>query len=130
MVLLYVLGAAASVATAQALGGFTWPSWFVLLAPPYYVLLALGGLGLWLLYRPEPALAPEESVEVVHPGRWTAAEWRVAAVTVATSLLWMLDQFTGWPPAVPALLALVVLVAPAVGATSWGAFAVQAPWGT
>jgi anion transporter len=123
-------GGTSSVATAQALGGFTWPSWFVLLAPPYYVLLALGGLGLWLLYRPEPALAPEAAIEVVHPGPWTAAEWRVAAVTVATSLLWMLDQLTGWPPAVPALLALVVLVTPAVGATTWSAFATQAPWGT
>jgi di/tricarboxylate transporter len=123
-------GGTSSVATAQALGGFTWPSWFVLLAPPYYVLLALGGLGLWLLHRPEPTLAPEEAVEVVHPGPWTAAEWRVAAVTAATSLLWMLDQLTGWPPAVPALLALVVLVTPGIGATTWSAFAAQAPWGT
>jgi solute carrier family 13 (sodium-dependent dicarboxylate transporter), member 2/3/5 len=123
-------GGTSSVATAQALGGFNWPSWFVLLAPPYYVLLALGGLGLWLLHRPELTLAPEEAIEVVHPGPWTAAEWRVAAVTGATSLLWMLDQLTGWPPAVPALLALVVLVTPGIGATTWSAFAAQAPWGT
>jgi di/tricarboxylate transporter len=123
-------GGTSSVAAAHAIGGFTWPTWLVALAPPYYALLALCGVAVWLFTRPERTVVTADEVDVVHPGRLKAAEWRVAAVSTATALLWMLDQLTHWPPAIPALLALVVLLSPGVGVMSWGAFAREAPWGT
>ena len=160
-------GGTSPVAAAHAIGGFTWMSWLVALAPPYYALLALDGLAVWLFTRPErtlvtagdehalrrhgdtevtgeennpllsvpPCLRGDENLtpplgHAPYPRRLTAAEWRVAAVSVGTSLLWMLDQFTHWPPAIPALLALVLLLTPRLGVMSWQAFAARAPWTT
>jgi len=126
-------GGTSSVAAAQSLGGFTWVSWFVALAPPYYLLIALAGGLLWLVARPEPAVSlTADTEDVATPsagGRLNAAEVRVALISLATSLLWVLDRVTGWPPAVPALLALCALLLPGVGVMRWQAFAERAPWG-
>lgn len=123
-------GGTSPVAAAQSIGGFTWLSWFVAVAPPYYLLLAIGGVAVWALTRPEATVAPSGSANPAPVGGVSAAEWRVAAVAVATSLLWMLDYVTGWPPAIPAVLALVALLLPQVGVMSWREFASAAPWGT
>lgn len=126
-------GGTVPVAAAHAIGGFTWITWFVAMAPPYYILLALSGAALWLVARPERAVvatAATAGEPVAKPGGLSAAEWRVAAVTAGTSLLWVLDRLTGWPPAVPAMLALAILLTPRVGVMTWSTFAAHAPWGT
>jgi di/tricarboxylate transporter len=184
-------GGTSPVAAAQSLGGFTWVSWFVALAPVYGALIVVDAVVLWVMVRPERVVgevsaigAPEgpsppgplsrarergnsngEEVtedeagsadRAVAPMREVAAlagaadmgdavgaagrrspalapsraERTVAVVTLATSLLWAADAFTGWSPAVPALLATVVLLAPRVGALSWSGFASRAPWAT
>jgi solute carrier family 13 (sodium-dependent dicarboxylate transporter), member 2/3/5 len=126
-------GGTSSVAAAQALGGFTWVGWLVALAPPYYLLIALAGVLLWLVARPEPAIAvtadAERDAMPGAEGRLRASEVRVALISFATSALWILDWLTGWPPAVPALLALGALLLPGVGVIGWPAFAARAPWG-
>ncbi|MHB1134787.1 MAG: SLC13 family permease [Chloroflexota bacterium] len=128
---MFLSGGTSPVAAAAALGGFNWVSWFVAVAPPYYVLLAIGSLALWLLCPPEDTVKVAAVPEGEGPSRrFSAAEWRVAAVGLGTSLLWMLDQWTGWPPAVPALLALLVLLWPRLGVMGWSTFARQAPWST
>ena len=132
-------GGTSPVAAAQAIGGFTWMTWFVAVAPPYYAWLMLSGAIVWWFNRPEriadlcrPAPANEGAIALVaaSTGQLQAAEWRVAAVSVTTSLLWMLDRYTHWPTAVPALLALAVLLTPRFGVTTWHTFASRAPWGT
>jgi solute carrier family 13 (sodium-dependent dicarboxylate transporter), member 2/3/5 len=45
-------GGVSSMTTATLLGGFTWASWFALMALPYYSLIALGGLALYRLLGP------------------------------------------------------------------------------
>ncbi|MHB8575236.1 MAG: SLC13 family permease [Dehalococcoidia bacterium] len=122
-------GGTSPVAAAQAIGGFTWLTWFRALAPPYYLLLALGGVAVWVYARPERDITVDAEAQV-GPGKLRAAEWRVAAVLIVTALLWMGDQFTRWPPAIPALLALVALMLPGFGVMSWDRFAAKAPWGT
>ena len=87
--------------------------------PPYYAMLVGGSVAIWLLLRPEPMIednAREEAPAEPAPA-WnlTGAEWRVTAISFATSLLWVLDAVTGWPPGVPALLAMVALLMPRVG---------------
>lgn len=121
-------GGTSPVAAAHAIGGFTWASWFVALAPPYYALLAISGVVVWVYTRPERDVLASAEAHVAAPNRMTAAEWRVALVAATTSLLWMLDQLTHWPPAIPALLALVVLLVPKLGVMRWGEFAARAPW--
>lgn len=45
--------------TATLLGGFSWLWWFALMSVPYYSLLFLGGLLIYLLNRPEAENLPE-----------------------------------------------------------------------
>ncbi len=124
-------GGTSPVAASQLLGGFTWVSWLVALAPPYYVLLAAGAAAVWMFTPPErETVIGERIADEVH-GPLCPAEWLVAFISMATAVLWMLDQVTHWPPAVPALLAMVVLVCPSpIGVMPWSAFAARAPWGT
>lgn len=145
-------GGTSPVAAAEAIGGFTWISWLVALAPPYYVLLAVDALVLWLFTRPERSVVVNEPPDMLtdmssaagsglstedawpkvdRPRRGlSAAEWRVAAISTGTAALWMLDTLTGWSPAFPALLALALLLTPALGVMTWQQFSVRAPWGT
>ncbi|HTE83111.1 MAG TPA: anion permease, partial [Dehalococcoidia bacterium] len=96
---------------------------------PYYVLLAAGGLVVWVVARPESVVTRDETLAVTVPSGVRRAEWTVAVVSAATSLLWVMDGITHWQPAIPALLALVVLLIPGIGVMSWGTFATRAPWG-
>jgi di/tricarboxylate transporter len=48
----FMTGGLASMTTSTLLGGFTWLRWFALMAAPYYLLMALGGVMIYLLYRP------------------------------------------------------------------------------
>ena len=123
-------GGTSPVAAATLLGGFTWLSWLVALAPVYGALIVVDAAALWLMAAPERELpsAPQQAPEMAGPV--SRAECRVALVTLATSLLWMADALTGWSPALPALLALVVLLAPLIGTMGWSGFAGRAPWGT
>ncbi len=48
----FMTGGLASMTTSTLLGGFTWFRWFALMAAPYYLMMALGGVLIYLLYRP------------------------------------------------------------------------------
>ena len=58
----FMTGGLASMTTSTLLGGFTWFRWFALMAAPYYLLMALGGVLIYLLYRPHSALSTRHSV--------------------------------------------------------------------
>ena len=126
-------GGTSPVAAAESLGGFTWLSWLAALAPVYGALIMVDAGLLWLMVRPERLVGEHEGPVASSPElpkRLTSVESRVALVTLATSLLWAADALTGWSPAIPALLATVVLVAPRIGTLSWSAFSSRAPWAT
>ena len=122
-------GGTSPVAAAEALGGFTWTSWALALAPPYYVLLALCALALWIFSRPERTVQHEGAVPSLR-SPLAPSEWRLALISLGTAVLWMLDLVTGWPPAIPAVLALVLLLMPRLGMMTWPAFVAKAPWAT
>ncbi len=48
----FMTGGLASMTTSTLLGGFTWFRWFALMAVPNYLMMALGGMLIYLLYRP------------------------------------------------------------------------------
>lgn len=122
-------GGVSPVAAASALGGFTWLSWFVRLAPLYYLLLAIDALALWFFIRPEPVVGDSASTISRRADRFSAGEWRLAVIGSVTALLWIGDRATHWPTAVPALLALVALLTPGIGVMNWQTFSARAPWG-
>ncbi len=93
----FMTGGLASMTTSTLLGGFTWFRWFALMAAPYYLLMALGGVLIYLLYRPHSALSTRHSApgtqSSVHGPRSSASlsrdEWVTLLVIAATSALWL-----------------------------------------
>jgi sodium-dependent dicarboxylate transporter 2/3/5 len=111
-------GGITPVMSAAIIGGMSWTGWFTLMAVPYYTILLLGGLLIWGLYRhglrrglplPQPA----------RRRRLTALEWRTMAVILGASALWLTDGVHRLDPALPALLAFVVLLLPRFGPLKW-----------
>lgn len=112
-------GGITPVMSAALIGGMSWTRWFAMMAPPYYVILVLGGLLTYALHRGGFARALLASGE--SPGRpLTGAEWRTAFVILCASALWLTDGLHHLDPALPALLAFVALLTPRVGPLNWG----------
>lgn len=120
-------GGIASIAAATLLGGFSWLRWFSLMAVPYYALIFLGGLYLRFMVgkfepgRPAPTLPTSEPL--------SAAELRTLAVLALTGLLWLTDSWHHLSPAIPALIAAMILLCPPFGVLSWKTFETKLSWG-
>lgn len=124
----FLTGGTSSMTTATLLGGFTWWRWFALMSVPYYTLLLLGGTALWVLLRraPSPALRPIPP-ETRRP--FTAPEARTVLTIGLASALWLTDFWHGLSPALPALLAAILLLLPGVGVLTWKEFEQGTSWG-
>jgi sodium-dependent dicarboxylate transporter 2/3/5 len=111
-------GGITPVMSAALIGGVSWTGWLVLMAVPYYALLALGGALTWALHRdafgrplPDRPPAPRRPL--------APAEWRTLAIVLGASTLWLTDALHGLDPALPAVLALVALLVPGLGPLAW-----------
>jgi anion transporter len=121
-------GGITSMAAATLIGGFSWLQWFVLMAVPYYALIALGGVFLRFMVGPfergkanAPTAAPAKPL--------SPAERRTLVVLAVTAVLWLTDTLHGLSPAVPALMAAVVLLTPRLGVLPWKTFESKLSWG-
>lgn len=122
-------GGTSPVVASALVGGMSWSRWFVMLGVPFYSLLLIGALALFLWYRKGFAVKPAaQSVEPSKPWTWT--EVRGTAIALLTAGLWFSDSLHGLHPAVPALIALVLLVTPKIGVLSWGEFEKGMSWAT
>jgi anion transporter len=120
-------GGITSITVATLLGGFSWLTWFALMAVPYYALLITGAIYLRLMVgRFEPAAASAD----VRPERepWSGAELRTLAVLAVTSMLWLTDHLHHLSPAIPALLGAALLLLPGIGVLSWKTFEARLSW--
>jgi len=121
-------GGIASIAAATLLGGFSWLRWFALMAVPYYALIFLGGLYLRLMVGPfERGTADDAAIARAPP--LSAAEIKTLVVPALTATLWLTDAWHHLSPAIPALMAAIVLLAPGLGALSWKTFEAKLSWG-
>lgn len=121
-------GGITSITAATLLGGFSWLTWFALMAVPYYALLILGAVYLRLMVGHfEPGDGAREGSAC---GRETlsAPERRTLAVLVITSALWLTDSLHHLSPAVPALLGVVLLLLPGTGVLTWKTFESRLSW--
>ena len=70
-------GGITPVMSAAIIGGMSWTGWFVLMAVPYYVMLFLGGVLTWALYR----RGFRQGLPTPEPGHrrrcraWSGARW-------------------------------------------------------
>lgn len=121
-------GGTTSMTTATLLGGISWFRWFALMAVPYYLLLLAGGLWLWATaggFSGGAALVPAK----VDSGRLAAPERRALWILVVTSVLWFTDTLHGLSPAIPALIAAALLLAPGMGVIGWQDLERRISWG-
>ena len=120
--------AAALVVEYGNLNDFSWTGWCVLMALPFYVMLMIGGLLVFILYnsgfkQTNGAQGPNLINTPV-----SKQEIRIGVILMATALLWFTDFAHGLPPAVPALIAMVVILMPKVGLLDWRDFEQNLGW--
>ena len=115
-------GGITPVVASALIGDFSWTSWFVLMALPFWIILVVGGLAVFLLYRSGFAgFIPADSNTngLSEAGALTPAEVKAGLITLGVALLWFTDFAHGLSPAVPALIAMVVMLLPGIGNLSW-----------
>ena len=124
----FMTGGLAPMTTSTLLGGFTWWRWFFLMSIPYYALMLLGGLWTYWI-NPSPQRAFDyRGLEKLPP--FSGEEIRVITILVLTTLLWLTDSWHGLHPAIPALIAAVLLTSPRTGIFSWKELEKTIPWST
>ncbi|OGL60084.1 MAG: hypothetical protein A3J27_00475 [Candidatus Tectomicrobia bacterium RIFCSPLOWO2_12_FULL_69_37] len=119
-------GGMTPIVAAALIGGIGWGRWFVLLAAPYAVTLLIGSAFLHLGYLRGAAerFAPGEEERL--PLR--PAERRTVLVVLGASALWLTDGVHHLDPAVPAILAWALLLAPRLGVLDWREFESRLGW--
>lgn len=121
-------GGITSITAATLLGGFSWLTWFALMAVPYYVLLILGATYLRLMVgRFEPGDPRQDAPVQRNP--FSSPELRTLAVLAITSVLWLTDHLHRLSPAIPALLGATLLLLPGTGVLTWKTLEARLSWG-
>ena len=113
---------------SSLLGDFSWTRWFVLMAMPFYTILFFGGIALFFFYRSGFDLKPAPVGNLLQTGPMSLAEKKAAAIALGTALLWFTDFAHGLPPAVPALIAMGIILLPGIGLLSWRDFEQNLGW--
>ena len=121
-------GGITPVVASALLGDFSWSGWFILMALPFYANLAVGGVLLFLLYRGGFRLDVSQVNVELNTGPVKDVEYRAGIIVLATALLWFTDFAHGMHPAVPALIALVLILLPRVGLLTWQDFERNLGW--
>ena len=110
-----------------AVGNIGWSQWFLMMSVPYAVLLVTGSALIYVIYRRGFAqtlpLLPDEP-----PSKLAPIEIRTLVITVGASVLWLTDALHHWHPAVPALMAWILLLMPRVGVLTWKEFERDIGW--
>ena len=120
-------GGITPVVASALIGDFSWTRWFVLMALPFWIILVVGGLAVFLLYRSgfggfSWVFGDRGS------GAFTPDEVKAGLITIGVALLWFTDFAHGLSPAVPALIAMVAMLLPGIGILSWRALEQNLGW--
>ncbi len=120
-------GGITPVVSAALIGGIYWSQWLLLMSVPYLALLVIGSASIYVIYRDgfEERLPP---LPVSAPKPLSGRERRTIVITLCASALWLTDAFHHFHPAVPAVLAWVLILSPRIGVMSWGEFERDIGW--
>ena len=124
-------GGITPVVAAALIGDFSWTRWFVLMALPFWAILVVGGLAVFLVYRSgfsgitgtDGSAGGDEERKPL-----SSEEVRAGVITIGVALLWFTDFAHGLSPAVPALIAMVAMLLPGIGLLSWRVFEQNLGW--
>ena len=121
-------GGITPVVASGLLGDFSWTRWFVLMSVPFYANLIVGGIVLFLFYRSGFRLDDDSAGATVTLDRISPIEMRAAGIVAITALLWFTDFAHGLHPAVPAMIAMCLILLPRVGILTWRDFERNLGW--
>lgn len=121
-------GGITPVVASGLLGDFSWGQWFVLMSVPFYANLVVGGTVLFIFYRSGFRLGDETAAATIALGRVAPIEMRAGAIVIVTALLWFTDFAHGLHPAVPAMIALCLILMPRIGILTWREFERDLGW--
>ncbi len=121
-------GGITPVVASGLLGDFSWTQWFVLMSVPFYANLIVGGTVLFVFYRSGFRLDEDAAAATVALDRISPVEMRAAGIVIVTALLWFTDFAHGLHPAVPAMIAMCVILLPRVGILTWSEFERNLGW--
>ncbi|MHB8910741.1 MAG: SLC13 family permease [Syntrophales bacterium] len=120
-------GGITPVLAASLIGGISWNRWFVLMVVPYGVLLTVGALLIYGLYR-KGFKEPLACLPIAETRPFSGKEIRTLVITLGASLLWLTDAWHHWNPALPAILAWACLLMPGIGVLTWKDFEKTFGW--
>ncbi len=114
-------GGITPMVAAALIGGIGWSEWLVLMSVPFGVLLAAGAALIYFRYRSGFTQTlrrlPDEPAKKFAP-----MEIRTLVITIGASALWLTDALHHWNPAIPALLAWILILMPRYGVLTWKEF--------
>ena len=121
-------GGITPVVAAALIGDFSWTRWFILMALPFWAILVVGGLAVFLLYRSGFSGITGSAGADGERQSFSTDEIKAGVITVGVALLWFTDFAHGLSPAVPALIAMVAMLLPGIGLLSWRVFEQNLGW--
>ena len=120
--------ASALIADFGAIDDFSWTGWFILMAVPFYLILIFGGVFVYFMYRSGFTLSGTVSSVELETGPVQVGEIKAGLIALGTALLWFTDFAHGLSPAVPAIIAMTVILLPGVGLVNWRDFETNMGW--
>ena len=121
-------GGITPVVASALLGDFSWTGWFLLMSVPFYANLIVGGFLVFVMYRSGFRIQVPTDAAQLNVGRTSGIEYRAGAIVLITALLWFTDFAHGLHPAVPALIAMTLILTPRVGILDWQTFERNLGW--
>ena len=120
--------ASALIADFGVIDEFSWTKWFILMAVPFYLILIFGGFFVYFMYRSGFTLPDGVGAVELETGPVQAREIKAGLIALGTALLWFTDFAHGLSPAVPALIAMTVILLPGAGLVNWRDFETNMGW--
>ncbi len=120
-------GGITPMVAAALIGNISWSHWLLLMCVPYFALLTIGSLLIYVLYRRgfDLKLPPQPDVK---SAPLSGQEVRTIVITVSASALWLTDSIHHFHPVLPALLAWIFLLIPRIGVLTWSEFERSIGW--
>ena len=109
-------------------GGFSWGRWFVLMAVPYYTLIAIASGIIYFAYRPRNPILNLSSHIASQAAHFSGKEKRAVWILLMVSTLWLTDFIHHWHPSIPAILAMLVILLPKIGIINVWVWARKLSW--
>ncbi|HCG91671.1 MAG TPA: hypothetical protein DEZ08_07545 [Dehalococcoidia bacterium] len=112
-------GGITPVVASGLMGDFSWIEWFVIMSIPFYANLFVGGIIIYVWYRKGAKSVQMMPYKLPPAKPITIAEIKTIVIIFITVSLWFTDFIHGLHAAVPAVLALVLIMFPKIGVLTW-----------